>query len=745
MTKKYLLIALLVMISPLNGQIISSSKWKDMFSYNNVFNIQESENQIIAATSSGLFYYDTSSGEITKLSKANGLHEVGISAFDYNAETQIGLIGYQSGAMDIITSNGVIYVVDIPIAQGFNGDKQVNHIFISGSQAVISVDYGVSIFNLSTQEFGQTAFFNDNGTYIAANEAIIKDDEVYVATNNGLKKHTMNVTFPVFTTWENAANGNIKHIDYEDKIAYATTSQAFYENGSSFSILSHSFSGIADVVTHNGKIIITDENNAYTFSNTGGLTNTFPLEEVCNTANEINSNIYLGTVLSGVKDTQNNAFKPDGPYNNASYKMSLLDEQIWVSTGGRNSFNTPIYRDLGYYHFDGEKWNYPDYFVDNDINFNVMDVIPNPSNPSEVFFANYSFIAGEKGIYKMLDNEFVKVYKNNDSGRYYNRAIGFAYDDNNVLYASVSAIENNPLDMGYYWYDESADDFNLVPYASVRDVQKPFIKDDIIYTPAANNSYGGMVMKALTTPSDANTNLKVLQMVNNLPINGTVSAAMDNNDILWIGTRVGLRILQDPTSAITDIEPQTESIIIEQNGIAEELFRDSNILQIAVDTANRKWISVDGGGVYYLDAYGENTLLHFTKENSPLPDNSVTDIQIDDKTGKVYFVTLNGIVVYQSDIADVSNNFGDVMVYPNPVVKKRNHDKVTIKGLAAKANIRIVDTAGNLVHQAVALGGVHEWNLMNTKGQRVASGIYFVLMTNKDATDTATAKIAIVN
>ncbi|MEF9477715.1 T9SS type A sorting domain-containing protein [Chryseobacterium sp. 1B4] len=115
------------------------------------------------------------------------------------------------------------------------------------------------------------------------------------------------------------------------------------------------------------------------------------------------------------------------------------------------------------------------------------------------------------------------------------------------------------------------------------------------------------------------------------------------------------------------------------------------------------------------------------------------------KTGKVYFVTYNGIVTYQGDVADVTSNFGDVVVYPNPVVYSNFKGKVTIKGLAEKTNIRIVDAAGNVVHSAVARGGYYEWDLNNQKGKRVASGIYFVLMTNEDGSDKATAKIGVVN
>ena len=141
----------------------------------------------------------------------------------------------------------------------------------------------------------------------------------------------------------------------------------------------------------------------------------------------------------------------------------------------------------------------------------------------------------------------------------------------------------------------------------------------------------------------------------------------------------------------------------------------------------------------------EHELNKFTKANSPLPNDSVTDIQIDNKTGKVYFATLDGIMVYQGDVAEVTSTFGNVLVYPNPVVYAQYKGNVRIRGLASKTNIRITDAAGNLVHSAVANGGYFEWNLANQRGVRVASGIYYVLMTNEDGTDTATAKIAVVN
>jgi len=144
---------------------------------------------------------------------------------------------------------------------------------------------------------------------------------------------------------------------------------------------------------------------------------------------------------------------------------------------------------------------------------------------------------------------------------------------------------------------------------------------------------------------------------------------------------------------------------------------------------------------------GERILYHFTTKNSPLPSDNITDIQINGKTGKVYFASENGIVSYLGNNVDTKDRtkFGNVLVYPNPVIYNQFKNDVTIKGLAEKTNIKITDTAGNLVHQAVARGGFYTWDLTNDYGQRVASGIYFVLMTNEDGSDTATAKIAVVN
>ncbi|MBL3548443.1 hypothetical protein [Chryseobacterium sp. KMC2] len=732
------------------AQVISSKKWSDLFSYNNVLAMKEDNGKIIAATENGLFYYTIGSGEITKLSKANGLHNIGITAFDYNSQTKTGLIGYSDGSMDVISPQEIKYIVDIPKATGYNGNKKVNHISITGDKAVISVGYGVSIFDLKKKEFGDSAFFLSGGIYEASNEATIFGNKIYSVTNTGLKSHEINTTFPVFSTWTTEVPGAFKNIDAESELVFSSATSAFMYNNGTPTPLPASFANIQDVVITPNNIVVTD-NRIYTFGLNGISLNAISLGEDCNTATMAGGKVFGGTVLSGIKDEGNNTYKPSGPYFNFTYKLNLYDNnQMLVSSGARaDIYNFPVEnpKKPGFYYFNGTEWIYPSYFNKADVGqVNVLDAVMSPISNNEVFFTNYTMF--NNGVYKMKYNasskdfELVKYY-NVGGEPFYRRPVGFATDAQSNLFVSIAFTDNGIPSMGIY--DKAADDFIIKKYTiSSSGVQKPILYENMLWTPLPRtNNFWVYDYKNATNLSDDTDYL--LKESNGIAGEGTLSVAFDKSGDAWIGSDNGLRILPNAASEIKTPSPTASPIIIEQNGLPEELFRDSQILQIEVDAGDYKWVSVEGGGVYYLSSNGEKTIKHFTKENSPLPTNSITDIKVDKKTGKVYFVTYNGIVTYQGDVADVNSNFGDVLVYPNPVVYSNFKGKVTIKGLAEKTNIRIVDAAGNVVHSAVARGGYYEWDLNNQRGTRVASGIYFVLMTNEDGSDKATAKIGVVN
>ena len=112
------------------------------------------------------------------------------------------------------------------------------------------------------------------------------------------------------------------------------------------------------------------------------------------------------------------------------------------------------------------------------------------------------------------------------------------------------------------------------------------------------------------------------------------------------------------------------------------------------------------------------------------------------------------MVAYSSGVAPFGVALGEVYAYPNPA--RKFHNTVTINGrngmnLPKGTNVKILDVAGNLVYETNVLegqelqGGKIVWNKTNLAGKTVASGIYIVLLSNAETTETSSTKIAVIN
>ena len=239
-----------------------------------------------------------------------------------------------------------------------------------------------------------------------------------------------------------------------------------------------------------------------------------------------------------------------------------------------------------------------------------------------------------------------------------------------------------------------------------------------------------------------------------LPHANVRTVAVDRNNRIWIGTQLGMVVYNNASdifdTAIFDAEP----VIILDDGIPKKLLGDQTINTITVDGADNKWFGTDNGGVVYTNPSGQKTLASFNKDNSPLPSNKILKISVDESTGKVFFATDKGVVAYKSNVATFGESLGDVYAYPNPALK--NHQTITIDGrngthLPKGTNVKILDVSGYLVYETNVVegqeiqGGKVVWDKRNLAGNLVTSGIYIVLLTTDDGSESTTTKIAIVN
>ena len=247
--------------------------------------------------------------------------------------------------------------------------------------------------------------------------------------------------------------------------------------------------------------------------------------------------------------------------------------------------------------------------------------------------------------------------------------------------------------------------------------------------------------------------------VANLPSTSVKSLALDKNNVLWIGTYNGLRVLYNTSNFFNDETVRTEAIIILEEGLPQELLAQQFISDIIVDGSNNKWISTADAGVFYVSSDGQKTIHHFTKDNSPLPSNAVSNMALDSENGIVYFGTTRGLVAFKTGGSSTTESLEDIYVYPNPVRPGFNmaEDKIKIKNISENVNIKITDIEGNLVAEAQSNinlryknynleidGGTAYWNGKNLANNTVASGVYLVLFSDFDTFETKVSKIMII-
>lgn len=230
-------------------------------------------------------------------------------------------------------------------------------------------------------------------------------------------------------------------------------------------------------------------------------------------------------------------------------------------------------------------------------------------------------------------------------------------------------------------------------------------------------------------------------------INYVRCIAEDNDHNIWVGTNQGpllldANLMNNPGDGFIQVKvPRNDG-----TNFADYLMAGVDITCIAIDGAGRKWLGTNGNGVYIISADNMVQEDHFTKDNSMLLDNEITDITINKQTGEVFFATANGLCSYMGDATAPNEEMtsDNVWAYPNPVSPDYTGE-ITICGLSLNARVMITTSSGHLVADGISNGGSFKWNGCDKQGRRVASGIYMVHTATSDGESGVVCKVAVVN
>ena len=223
--------------------------------------------------------------------------------------------------------------------------------------------------------------------------------------------------------------------------------------------------------------------------------------------------------------------------------------------------------------------------------------------------------------------------------------------------------------------------------------------------------------------------------------------AEDKDGYIWVGTNRGAVYFTKPRISSAEDKATTRCTRVkytnEETGNLAYFLDNVVVTTLKVDAGNRKWIGTKGNGVYVLDNDNETIVYQFNTTNSPLLSDNIYDIEINDKTGEVFIGTDKGLNSYQGEASEGKSDYSEIYAYPNPV-RPEHMDKVTIVGLMDNSNVKITDLNGNIIYQTKSLGGQAIWNCRNANGSRVATGVYLVLASTEEASESVVTKIIVV-
>src|SRR5690606_14454905 len=238
---------------------------------------------------------------------------------------------------------------------------------------------------------------------------------------------------------------------------------------------------------------------------------------------------------------------PDGPYNNKSWSVTAMEDQIWIAPGGMVNFNNVQKNADGYFHFDGIEWKQ----VKSQDMLNAKDIVHlevNPNNPSEVYasswFEHPSWGAGTSthiGMFKMVNDLMVEHYNSENSGlKFQERISGSKLDEQGNLWVAQAFVRDpNPWTNGVAKKTPSGN-WSYITVGgdpAKSGTMRPIVYQDHAWIPLSRG--GGMKITDMQNVYTINS----AASSGNLPSDNVVSIAIDENDVLWIGTILGLRIL----------------------------------------------------------------------------------------------------------------------------------------------------------------------------------------------------------
>lgn len=731
-------------------------KWKSYLAYYNTTLVAEANNNVFAVADGSLYSYNKEDQSVQTYSKLNGLSDVSITQLGYNADVNTLLIVYDNGNIDLWGEDGIYnlpFLKNSTVVQ----DKTVNAITFDGEYAYLASQFGIMVINMQKKEVADTYRIGN------VSSCCVLNNYLYAATEQGIRRGSLNDNLLDAANWTDYSAEVVQDIvAFQNTLCYVISGDGVYYQAEGSSRKWINDAGIKGMKVESGKLLAYTNGKVYIASSLNTPDQITGLSTIQDVSTLKDNAYWIANAAGGILGIQKSGSAYtrilekttiDGPKRNMPYFMDFVEGQLLVTGGGRwmDRENNPAtfmrYKDGVWANLDDSSLASK---AGIDFCRDFLCVAVDPVDTSHYFIASYG-----EGLFEFRGMEFQTMYNNDNSPlqyvvpddgkpqpypRHYVRVSGLDFDAAGNLW-TVSAGVNEVIQV-------LQSDGNWVTLRDLPISNSPttgsllFLSNGLLVAniPRASNA-GIFVMNNNGTldASDDTYNLYstlVSTQGEALSASEFYCIAEDKMGSLWVGTNIGPVIGYNTSDGY-----RFNRIVLFDE--SDYLLNGERVNCIAVDGGNRKWIGTQNSGVFLVSEDGTEVLENFTTENSPLFSDCIQSIAIHPQSGEVFIGTDKGIISYQGDATEGSEDYTSVHAYPNPV-RPDFDDKVIITGLMDQSEVKITDLAGNLIYRSTCIGGQLTWDCRNAQGRRVATGVYLVLAATPDAKESVVTKIMVV-
>lgn len=774
--KKLGLFLLLFIVTSVAMSYNDPAKWTTHFSYSNTDYVCLTENKVFALANNHLYSISKEDGVLDTYTKLDGFSDNEITNIGYNKDVKSLIIVYSNSNIDILESNGTIFNIPDLYQKQMSVNKTVYQITMDKEYAYLSTGFGIVVVNLKKKEIANTYIIGPDATKVPVYGIAIDEEYIYALSSQYIfKAQKENTNLLDYNYWQ------------EDKIKLKTNDacKKLFKFASSLytikrdSIVSqytentwedfYTAPKLANIsLTEDLMLISAGENGIVSYDKKLSETNHISNYAIHCAYDKKQDTYWIASGEKGCSKLNNknetSSFLIPGPLLNNGQRVIYSGDRMYY-LNGRGSLVSRGYQPAIISYVENHKWynltpnemGVYDY-IDNI--YDVTSVITDPKDKSHWYFTSFG-----EGVFEVKNNKVIFLHNSKTSNEQIPTAEpnkihtsycdGLAMDSYGNIYIGLTVV-NHPISIyspNNGWKHFIHDNDQVTGWGKGFVFTKKFrLFINTRYDPYL---YFWNDNKTPSDPSDDKTKMYLASKWIDkdgkaISPSFIYDVQEDRNGTLWAGTDRGPILFQNPNKIFDNIDYRCTRVKInrdDNSGLADYLLDGETIYAIEIDYGNRKWIGTANSGLFLVSEDGIETIAHFTKDNSPLSSNVISDIELNPVTGELFIVTPEGVFSYQTEstqpVKEASKE--TIYAYPNPVRPEYSGD-VMIAGLEENSTVWITDTSGNLVFKGKTVGGSVSWNCKNSSGNNVAGGVYIVLVSNEnsDNPNSVATKILVV-